>query len=186
MDQISVISSAFHALIEQGPESAGAIIETQWPFVAQAISKRVYSKAQCMQVFQRDGFVDRYSGQRLVFPGVLRIMSNAFPALFPFQKNWKMTETHPAYWELAPTIDHVIPIARGGTDTIDNWVTTSMIRNSAKANWTLEELGWSLKECGNFDQWDGLVGLFSKAVQQKPELLQDEYLRSWYAAANNS
>jgi 5-methylcytosine-specific restriction endonuclease McrA len=183
MDQANIIESAFRSLVAQSAAAAEVIIDGHWPFVAQQISKRSSSKAQCLEVFKRDGFIDRYNGQRLVFPGVLRIMSNALPAAFPYQKNWKMTETHPAYWMLCPTIDHLIPIARGGADTIDNCVTTSMIHNSAKANWTVEELGWSLREYGNLKEWDGLLGLFLGAVDEKPELVQDPYIRSWYVAS---
>jgi hypothetical protein len=78
--------------------------------------------------------VDRYSGLPLVFPGVLRLLSRLLPQEFPFHPNWKMAETHPAYWELFPTIDHVLPVSRGGVDSDVNWVTTSMLRNAAKAN----------------------------------------------------
>ena len=55
------------------------------------------------------------------------------------------------YWALYPTLDHVLPIARGGTDTPDNWVLTSQQMNSAKAHWTLEELRWTLLPPGSMD-----------------------------------
>src|SRR5688572_3048673 len=35
-------------------------------------------------LFLQDGFIDRYSGDRLVFPGVLRLLSHLFPADFPY------------------------------------------------------------------------------------------------------
>jgi hypothetical protein len=71
-----------------------------------------------------------------------------------------MINTHPAYWELFPTLDHVVPIARGGWDDEANLVSTSTLHNSAKANWTLEELGWSLHPPGALSQWDGLLAWF--------------------------
>jgi len=61
-----------------------------------------------------DGFIDRYSGQRLVFPGALRLLSHLLPAQFPFHTNWKTDSCHLAFYELFPTIDHVVPISRGG------------------------------------------------------------------------
>ena len=70
-----------------------------------------------------------------------------------------MSETHMIYWELFPTVDHVVPIARGGGDDESNWVTTSMLHNSAKSNWKLEELGWQLLPAGDIEQWDGLLGV---------------------------
>lgn len=102
---------------------------------------RRYTELQSLEVFARDGFVDRYSGQRLVFPGILRLLSRLLPQEFPFHPNWKMAQTHRAYWELFPTIDHVLPVARGAADSEANWVTTSMLRNAAKANGKLQEVG---------------------------------------------
>ena len=60
-----------------------------------------------------------------------------------------MSESHIVFWELFPPIDHVEPVARGGPDHCKNRVTTWMMRNSAKGNWTLEELGWQLLEGGS-------------------------------------
>lgn len=93
-----------------------------------------------MVVFTRDGFVDRYSGDLLVFPGTLRLLAKLLPHEFPFHSNWKADACHPAFWQLFPTIDHVVPVSRGGADADSNWMSTSMLRNSAKANLTLEEL----------------------------------------------
>jgi hypothetical protein len=112
---------------------------------------------QALRVFVRDGFIDRYSGNRLLFPPVLRLLSVMLPDAFPFHCNWKMNKTHPAYWELFPTLDHIVPVARGGPDHEDNLVSTSMLRNSAKANLTLEELGWSINPPGDMNQWDGML-----------------------------
>ena len=131
-----------------------------------------------MAVFARDCFTDRYSGERLLNPGLLRAVSRLCPEAFPFQTNWRMDACHPAIWRLTPTIDHLVPVARGGPDTFDNWVTTNMIHNSAKANWTLAELGWSLRPAGDPD-WDGLSRQFLKICAAHEALLQDAYIRDW-------
>ncbi len=161
------------ALRNDGAESARQILTAKYPQVPLASESRRYTKRQSLQVFARDGFIDRYSGQRLVFPGVLRLLSRLFPVDFGFHPNWKMTETHPAYWELSPTIDHVLPIARGGSDREENWVTTSMLRNTAKANWTLAELGWSLRDPGSLADWDGLMGFFLEYIESHRAILKD-------------
>jgi hypothetical protein len=59
-------------------------------------------------------------------------------------RNWKTDSCHFAFYELFPTIDHVVPISRGGEDEARNRVCTSMLRNAAKANFTIEELGWRM------------------------------------------
>ena len=35
------------------------------------------------------------------------------PEEFPYHRAWKVSSTHPAYWQLYPTVDHVVPLARG-------------------------------------------------------------------------
>ncbi len=114
---------------------------------------------------------------------MLRLLSRLLPTEFPFHLNWKMSESHVAYWELFPTIDHIIPVARGGADDETNWVCTSMLRNSAKSNWTLEELGWTLQPPGDYNQWDGLIGWFLKYTERYPAHLQETYIKRWHNAA---
>jgi hypothetical protein len=159
---------------------ARQILRAEYPFVPTSSEGRRYTAVQSLQVFKRDGFIDRYSGQRLVFPGILRLLARLLPQEFPYHPNWKMAETHPAFWELFPTIDHVLPVARGGADSEENWVTTSMLRNAAKANWTLEELGWSLYPAGSPGAWDGLTAIFVEFVDSERSVLEDAYLRRWY------
>lgn len=130
----------------------------------------------------RDGFIDRYSGNQLLFPPVLRVLSSVLPAEFPFHRNWKMSETHQSYWELFPTLDHIVPVARGGADREDNIVSTSMLRNSAKSNWTLEELGWSLHPPGDIKKWDGLLAWFMEYIDKNPQKTEEKYIARWRRA----
>lgn len=179
----AIIGRSLRILRSDGTAAAGDILRAEYPFIAITPECRRYTQAQALRIFRRDGFVDRYSGQRLVFPGVLRLLSRLLPNEFPFHQNWKMAGTHPAYWELFPTIDHVVPVARGGADSDVNWVTTSMVRNAAKSNWTLEELGWPVCAAGSLADWDGLTRLFLEFVDSERSLLNDVYLRRWHSAA---
>ena len=182
--QKSQIIAAVCAAVEQkNPELATAIIRDDYPFVSPGTVSRTYTELEATRLFIRDGFLDRYSGNRLVFTPVLRLLSRQFPVEFPFHSNWKMTACHLAYYELTPTVDHVEPIARGGRDDESNWVTTSMLRNSAKANWTLAELGWSLCPAGQFGEWDGLLRWFIRYGDENPGLLSESYFRRWHTAA---
>ena len=61
-----------------------------------------------------------------------------------------------------------------------------MVINSAKANWTLEELGWKLLPPGDPAAWDGLVPWFLSFISRCPEHLQDGYTKTWHAAAARS
>ena len=138
------------------------IISEKYPFRSIKSAGRSYTLFDSLKVFFRDGFVDRYSGKKLINPAVLRILSTLIPLEFPAHKNWKQSESHIAYWELFPTVDHLVPIARGGLDVFDNRITTSMLRNSAKSNSLLDEIGWNLHDPGDYDKWDGLTGWLIK------------------------
>ena len=136
-----------------------------------------------MQIFLRDQFTDRYSGASLVFPGTLLALAHLCGNAFPYHRNWKQSVTHPAFWELYPTIDHVIPVARGGVDDETNIVTTSMLRNSAKANWSLEELNWPRELAPLAPDWDGLLDWFQRECAARESLLRDPAIQQWHQVA---
>ena len=179
-DKSEVIESIAKMLQMKNEEEAKRIICSDYPHVNVEIEKRTYTMAEKMEQFLRDGFIDRYTGKKLVNPGILKIISYYFPNEFPFHPHWKMSQTHIAYWELIPTIDHVYPIAKGGHDNKDNWVTTSMKNNSIKSNYTIEEINWKLYPQGDLKEWDGLTSLFIELVNNDRKLLEDNYIKSWY------
>jgi len=183
MNKSNAIDLVCQALALGDRLAASSVAREQYPFAPGANAGRRYSEYQMTQIFFRDGFVDRYTGDRLVFPGTLRLLSTLMPEEFPAHPNWKMSESHIVYWELFPTIDHVVPVARDGSDDESNWVTTSMLRNSAKANWTLKELDWVLHPRGSIKEWDGLIGWFVDYTAQNPSTLAGDYLKTWRAAA---
>jgi hypothetical protein len=182
MDRSQIIAEVCHT-VEHDRGEARRFVREKYPWTTLLSSKRTYTEIECTRVFIRDGFIDRYLGERLIFPGTLRLLSVLLPEEFPFRSNWKMDSTHPAFWELFPTIDHVVPVARGGVDADENWVTTSQLRNSAKANWTLEELSWKLLPPGNIEEWDGLTRWFVNFVARHNDLVGNKYLRIWWRAA---
>jgi len=88
------------------------------------------------------------------------------------------------WWDQYPSIDHIVPVARGGEDSEPNWVTTSMLRNAAKGSWSLAQLGWELRPPGDLADWDGLTGWCLDYLTNHPELAsQDTGLRQWATAA---
>ena len=182
-DKCSVISDIATMLLENNKEAAKTIICKEYPHFYFEVEKRAYTMAQKMQQFVKDGFIDRYTGQKLLNPGMLKVISHYFPEEFPYHPHWKMTDTHMAYWELVPTIDHIYPIAKGGHDDEKNWVTTSMKNNSIKSNYTIDEIHWKLYPKGSIDDWNGLTSFFIELVDNDKELLEDSYIKSWYKAS---
>jgi hypothetical protein len=179
----AVIVDICYALSDGLIERAASLVRNDYTFVPSMMAQRKYGAVESTRVFMRDGFIDRYTGEKLIFPPVLRILSALLPAEFPYHPNWKTDVTHPAYWELSATVDHLVPISRGGLDEESNWITTSMARNSAKMNWTLEELGWKLQDAGNIKAWDGLLHWFLDYVAAHPGVIVNASLRRWHRAA---
>jgi len=182
MDKGLFVKEICDLLINDKKQEGIDLAKSKYPFEQRKTNGRNYTKTQMCKIFLRDGFIDRYSGERLLFPGLIKILTIEFPQIFKYHKHWKMSETHMIYWELFPTIDHIIPVARDGKDNEDNWVTTSMAHNSAKANWTLEEIGWSLKMSGELKNWDGLINYFLDLTNKNPEYEEDNYIQSWKSA----
>jgi hypothetical protein len=179
----SILADVCGLIEDENLIGAGRVLTTHYPFHSIKGAGRNFTKLQSLRIFLRDGFIDRYSGDRLVFPGVLRVLSLILPQDFPYHPHWKMEETHVAYWQLSPTVDHVVPLARGGANNEANVLTTSMLRNSAKSNWMLEELGWVVHQPGLLSEWDGLVGWFVRHVERKPQLLNHRFVKAWHGAA---
>jgi hypothetical protein len=92
-------------------------------------------------------------------------------------------ECHPAFWQLAATVDHVVPVTLGGSNEEANLVTTSMQRNMAKGNFALEDLDWTLHPPG-VGSWDGLTAWFVGYVEDNLQsLIVDSQVKEWYLVA---
>lgn len=179
MDKALIIKHLCGLLMDDKKQDCIDFAIDNYPFIDNFIQKRQYSKYQMCKVFLRDGFIDRYSGNKLLFPGLIKILTIEFPDIFKYHRNWKMSNTHMIYWDLFPTVDHLIPIARGGQDNESNWITTSMIRNSAKSNWTIEEIGWTLYDKGQLDNWNGLINYFIDLTNKNHDYEKDNYVSDW-------
>ena len=176
-----VVATAAQLLLEQGTEPAAKHLIDSYPSRRpDDFKRRSWTKKDLARIFGRDRYRDRYSGSRLVFPGALRLLTLKLGDAFPYHPNWKQSETHPAYWDLSPTIDHIEPLGRGGQDVEDNIATTSMLMNSAKSNWRLDELRWTLRPVPASDEgWDGMTGWFRAMVERDPKVLLDASVADW-------
>ena len=179
-EKYAIITNVATMLLCDNKSAAKTFISTEYPHIHTEIEKRAYTMEQKMKQFISDGFIDRYTGDRLLNPGILKTISYYCPDEFPYHPHWKMSETHIAYWEMVPTIDHIYPIAKGGHDDEKNWVTTSMKNNSIKSNYTIDEIHWKLYPKGDISEWDGLTKVFIDLVDRDQELLKDAYIKNWY------
>jgi hypothetical protein len=183
-DRALIISRVCDLISREDIAGASSEILNNYPFQSIAKISGNFTIKQKTEVFIADGFIDRYRGTRLIYPPVLYLISTVLPNQFPSHPNWKMSESHIAFWELFPTVDHLIPRARGGLHDKSNWVTCSMLTNSAKDHWMLDELGWKLHEPGDFSQWDGLLNWFVREME-KDEVrnMAPKYCHDWLKVA---
>ena len=169
------------ALLAGDVNEATKVAHARYPFAAVSREKRKYSQSQMFEIFMRDGFIDRYSGIRLYNPGFLRLLNVLMPSAFPFDSHVHMDRCHSIYWDLMPSIDHLVPISKGGTNSNENLVTTSMRRNMAKGLWSLGDLGWSLHPAGSTHEWDGCTKSFITLVEKYQEQsAESPYVMGWY------
>ncbi len=165
------------ALEQEDTQKAEELVTSRYPFEP-SVGRRQFSRLHRTRVFVRDGFLDRYSGDRLFFPPALEVISNIIPDAFP--------KSHMAHWELYASVDHVVPVARGGAHEMDNWVTTSFMHNLIKRHWRLEDLGWELLPPGRLDEWDGMLGWFLRYTEKRNDLPDRANFLKWREVAERA
>jgi hypothetical protein len=162
-------------------DQAAALLEIKSgaPFAARTRTKRGLNDTQKFHVWKSDGFCCRYTGERLFLPIYLRALSELWPTDFPYQVHWKSDETHDAHWSHGASIEHVDPIAFGGAETVDNWITTSGARNQVRSRHSLDQLGWTISERPAPGQWDGGSQLFLDLLKRYPTVRSTNACRKW-------
>lgn len=158
------------------------IVRQSWAHVGTSRTARSISDAQKFRVFCSDGFRCRYSGDLLLLPAYLRALSALWPETFPYHPNWKSEYTHEAYWSHSASLEHIKPVAIGGIEADDNWITTSMARNQLRSRFSLEKLGWQVLPRAPLADWDGGRLALISLLDAFPHLLDgahSAYLARW-------
>ena len=165
--------------------AAEKIIAAGFPFSGYLNDEKPLSEAAQLKIFRRDGFVDRFTGQKVFLPPVLTVLSEMLPDVFPNHPNWKRDETHQAHEMFTATVKKIIP--NRPADEF-NLATAAYKTKAAKANATLEDLGWklySLEEIADL-RWDGMTDWFVRYVDDHRDLLSVPLIARWYKAVQNS
>jgi len=186
MHRAHILRRACKLLSSGEARAAAEDLQSHYPVAGPQTTRSTWSRVRLTRLFVRDGFTDRYFGELLVFPGALRALTLLLPEQIPYHRNWKQSETHPAYWEVYPTLDHVIPVARGGANDESNAITTSMVRNAAKSNWQIEELGWPAVRAPVASDWDGLLPWFMRTFERVEIVRNDAAARAWHSAGKSA
>jgi len=194
------------ALSDEDKEACREIIRKEYPFDPKAMPRKVPRAEQAsvedllevkqqtrlfwsedhalkMRVFARDGFINRFTGELLIFPAVLRLLSKEFPKELPYQQAWRLGEVHMAYYDLFACTDMLVPTSLGGKEEEGNLITTTMPYVLVRSDSTVEGLGWRLTREGYVDEWDGMSAWYVEYVNQHQDLRKENYFNLWFNAA---
>ena len=94
MTKIQAIELSAEKILQGNITEAQTVMDTEYPFQKITAQARKYTDKEKMEQFVRDGFIDRYSGQKLVNPGLLKVLSHYMPETVPYHAHWKMEEHH--------------------------------------------------------------------------------------------
>jgi hypothetical protein len=134
-------------------------------------------------VFRRDGFRCVYCGKRAVPRCVLVAISEIFPEEFAYHRNYARGRIHPAFWALAPEVDHVLALGRGGGNLADNLATLHTICNASTSDALVEEQP-TLELTDEGCEWDGLlstyVGVVDTGQSHGDRRSASNYHRDWF------
>jgi len=169
-DFARLLVRAGHAVIVDRLAEGESLIGENWPHTPRVRAKRRATETKKLSIWIKDGFRCRYSGDLLLFPAFMTIMSALFPDTFPAHKNGKAEFAHDAYWTHFASLEHIEPTSIGGRDEEDNWITTSMARNQVRSRYPLESLGWTIRPREPLLEWDGGLHQFLNIIDQHPEL----------------
>ena len=68
MDKLEILEDVSKNILKNNINGARRIIKTKYPFKKPIVKIRKYTDKEKMKQFVKDGFIDRYSGQKLVNP----------------------------------------------------------------------------------------------------------------------
>jgi 5-methylcytosine-specific restriction endonuclease McrA len=108
-------------------------------------------------IYKRDRFCCRYCGARVIPTQIMRLISEIFPEDFPYNRNWKGGQTHPAIASRSASLDHILAWSLGGNNDPENLACACWICNRIKGDLTLDQLDWELQPISTDLEWDGLT-----------------------------
>jgi hypothetical protein len=126
------------------------------PATEMRVNARMPTAAEKRQLHQRDGYLCRFCGLPVIRPEVRNSIKRQYPNALRWGK--RNVERHAAFFAMWAQYDHLMPHARGGTNSLGNLVVTCAACNYGRGGYTLAEVGLSnpLERSVIQLKWDGL------------------------------
>ena len=128
------------------------------------------SKQIQYEIFCRDNWHCRYCSDSVFFSPILKILETISPDHGYYHPNGKTGEMLPLFANKFASIDHIIPVTKGGVNDIDNYVTSCWECNLKYGN-TSHDGGKPLPSPINTTntKWDGFCSLYPKISNKQDE-----------------
>lgn len=131
------------------------------------LETRMPSSTEKAALLRRDGFRCRFCG----IPVIRREVRQHLHSIYPDALPWGRTNAsqHAAFQALWAQYDHILPHARGGTNSFENMVITCAACNFGRMDFTLEEVGIEDPRCRpvQHSDWNGLEHALPSSKQVK-------------------
>jgi 5-methylcytosine-specific restriction endonuclease McrA len=179
----AAVEAAVRAAISDGRERGREELRPIWFQPTPAPDRKSVPNALRVEVFRRDTFTCCYCLSKVIPEPILRLLGRIYPDEFPHHPNWKAGCMHRAIPLLCAEVDHVRPVARGGSNEISNLRTACAPCNTRKADFLLEEIGMTDHTDEISSGWDGLTGsyrqLWESQRDESGKLLDEAYQVLW-------
>lgn len=135
------------------------------------------SKHDQLTVFYRDDWMCRYCGEAVFFAQALKLLDSLNPNHGYYHPNGKSGAILPLFqWRWA-SVDHVVPVTKGGQNRLDNYVTSCRQCNLRLSNDTENRPSPNPKRRKDQSlRWDGLAGIY---YELGPDDSWKQALRYW-------
>jgi hypothetical protein len=124
--------------------------------VKDRVTLRMPTAHEKRQLHLRDGYHCRFCGIPVIRSAIRTRIMRAYPNALGWGKRNK--ERHAAFFTMWAQYDHLVPHAKGGTNSLSNIVVTCAACNYGRGSYTLAEVGLSnpLERAALQSTWDGL------------------------------
>lgn len=126
------------------------------PGVVARCPQRMPTALEKRQLHQRDGYHCRFCGIPVIRSETRARIMRAYPGDLGWGK--RNRERHAAFFAMWVQYDHLVPHAKGGTNSLENIVVTCAACNYGRGGYTLAEVGLGnpLERAAVQSNWDGL------------------------------
>ena len=127
--------------------------------------RKTISKPEQTKIFKRDQWCCRYCGIEVLLSPALKALNEKYPGHGYYHRNGKKSKMAKLFLDKCACVDHIIPVAKGGLNEIENMVCACWECNTKKSDdsdpkWIKKMI--KIDELQPSDGWDGLFSILKE------------------------